>query len=104
MTEVEWEVVSEIAGAFQAEILRGLLEAQGIPVLLSQEGLGHSVYSLTVGPLGRVQILVPSELLNRARRVLSDYENGLFEDQGVPDFSPEIDSSPDPENSSEEET
>jgi len=80
MAEIEWEVVSETAGSFKAEMLKGLLEAQGIPVLLSQEGLGHSVYSLTVGPLARVQILVPAELIDRAQRVLNDIETGAFEE------------------------
>ncbi|OGO27031.1 MAG: hypothetical protein A2Z16_01500 [Chloroflexi bacterium RBG_16_54_18] len=88
MADTEWEVVSETAGSFNAEMLKGLLEAQGIPVLLSQEGLGHSVYSLTVGPLGRVQVLVPAELIDRARSVLNDIETGAFEedaDSGLPD-------------------
>ena len=80
MAETEWEVLSETAGSFHAEMLKGLLEAQGIPVLLSQEGLGHSVYSLTVGPLGRVQVLVPAELIDRARHVLKDIETGAFEE------------------------
>jgi hypothetical protein len=80
MAETEWEVVSETAGSFNAEMLKGLLEAQGIPVLISQEGLGHSVYSLTVGPLGRVQVLVPVELADRARGVLNDIESGAFEE------------------------
>jgi len=81
MAETEWEVVSETAGSFKAEMLKGLLEAQGIPVLLSQEGLGHSVYSLTVGPLARVQVLVPAELIDRAQSVLNDLETGAFEEE-----------------------
>jgi Putative prokaryotic signal transducing protein len=85
MEQVEWEVVSEIAGELNAELIKGLLESQGIPVMLSQEGLGHSVLSLTVGPLGRVQVLVPSSLVPRAQQVLSDYENGLFESPDTQD-------------------
>lgn len=80
MAEIEWEVASETAGSFEAEMLKGLLEAQGIPVLLSQEGLGHSVFTLTVGPLARVQILVPVELIDRAQRILNDIETGAFEE------------------------
>lgn len=79
MPETEWEVVSEAAGSFNAEMLKGLLEAQGIPVMLSQEGVGHSVFALTVGPLGTVQVLVPVELLERAREVLRDVDRGTFE-------------------------
>jgi hypothetical protein len=77
--EHHWEVADEVAGSLQAEILRGLLEAQGIPVILSQEGIAHSSYAVTVGPLGRVQILVPVELIERARQVLEDYRSGAFD-------------------------
>ena len=79
MDNFEWEVADEVSGALAAEILRGLLEAQGIPVLLSQEGLGHSAISVTVGRLGRVQILVPVQMVERARQVLKDYQSGVFE-------------------------
>ena len=36
MSEANWEVVYEANGSFLAEMLRGLLEAQEIPVVLSQ--------------------------------------------------------------------
>ncbi len=90
MAETEWEVVSETSGSFKAEMLKGLLEAQGIPVLLSQEGLGHSVYSLTVGPLASVQVLVPADLIDRAQSVLNDIESGAFE-EGADSQPPESD-------------
>jgi hypothetical protein len=79
MSETNWEVVYETTGSFLAEILRGLLEAQEIQVVLSQEGLAH-VYGLTVGTLGRVQILVPSHDLERAQQILEEYENSANTD------------------------
>jgi hypothetical protein len=78
MNDLQWEVVEEVAGDGRAKILAGLLEAQGIPVLLSQEGVG-SVYAVTVGKLGRVQILVPADSLEQARQVIEDYHLGAFE-------------------------
>ncbi len=81
MAEETWELLEEVTGSAQAEILRGLLEAQGITVLLSQEGLGRSVYTVTVGIMGEVQILVPLSQLERARQVISDYNAGVFEEQ-----------------------
>jgi hypothetical protein len=36
MSDQTWEVVEIVSGDLQAELLRGLLEAQGIPVMLSQ--------------------------------------------------------------------
>ncbi|MBN2551041.1 MAG: DUF2007 domain-containing protein [Anaerolineales bacterium] len=85
MVEDEWVVVDEVAGSLMGEILRGLLETQGIPVLLAQEGAGHSVYGLTVGPLGSVQILVPPEQASNARQMLDDYYAGAFQQAESPD-------------------
>jgi hypothetical protein len=84
MIDEKWDVLEEVAGSFQAEMLRGLLEAQEIPVVLSQEGAGH-VYSVTVGPLGRVQILVPVNQMEQARKLLDDYYAGAFENQEFPE-------------------
>lgn len=88
----QWIVVEEVAGPFQAELLRGLLEAQGIPVMISQEGIGH-VYSLTVGTLGRTQVLVPSDKIERARKILDDYHRGDLENLEFGDESAEGDDS-----------
>lgn len=76
MGESEWEVVYEAEGPLQAELLRGLLEAQEISVVLSQEGIGR-VYGLTVGPLAVVQILVPESQVGRARQILKDYDSNV---------------------------
>lgn len=81
MVEDSWELLDVVAGTALAEMLRGLLEAQGIQVLLSQEGLGHSVYTVTVGLMGEVQILVPKSQLEGARKVIEDYNAGVFEEQ-----------------------
>jgi hypothetical protein len=78
MADQTWEFLTDADGELNAEIMRGLLVAQGIPVTLSQEGAGK-VYGLTIGEFGRVEILVPSGYLTQARQVLEDYENGVFE-------------------------
>ncbi len=77
MPEENWEVIDEVAGDIQAEMLRGLLEAQGYRVWLSQEGAGRA-YGLTLSTLGAVQILVPSDSAEGARHVLDDYYAGLY--------------------------
>jgi hypothetical protein len=92
MTDEKWEVLDEAPSPFQAEIVRGLLEAQEIPTILLQEGVGRAV-GFTVGPLGVVQILVPSSEMKRAAIILDDYYAGrlaihdTFEDQS--DLEPE---------------
>jgi hypothetical protein len=80
MENEKWQVIEEIDGDLQAEILRGLLEAQGIQVLLSQEGIAHFAYSLTVGPLSTVQVLVPSSQAEAALAILEDFHQGKFEE------------------------
>jgi hypothetical protein len=64
----------------EAEVLRGVLEAQGIPSALSQEAAG-SVIPVTVGAFGVVDLLVPASRLEEARRVVEAYRNGSLEDE-----------------------
>jgi len=71
----DWIVLDEVAGMLQAEILRGLLEAQEIPTVLSQEGAGRAI-GLIIGTMGTVQILVPSKDQDRARELLEAYYAG----------------------------
>jgi hypothetical protein len=77
MTEQQWEIVDVVNGEFQAQLLRGLLEAQGVLVQLSQEGAGRA-YGLSVGALGEVQILVPTDSKDLAEQILKDYYEGKF--------------------------
>jgi hypothetical protein len=92
MVEQEWVLLEKVQGQFQAEILKGLLEAQGITVYLNQEGAAHA-YAVEVGTLGMVEILVPSGMIKDARQVLEayyrgDFENMEYEEPG-PDESPD---------------
>jgi len=86
MPERRWEVVEEVAGELNAELLRGLLEAQGIDVFLSQEGAGRAI-GLSFSPMGLVQVLVPNDAVEEARAILAEYYSGELsspaeEDQG----------------------
>jgi hypothetical protein len=78
MTEAKWELIANVSGELQADILRNLLEAQGIKVFLNQEGAGRA-YGLTVGPMGEVQVLVPENQSEAARQVVDDYYAGKFD-------------------------
>jgi hypothetical protein len=68
MTQPPVTVMSYLSRA-QAEILRGLLEAEGITVVLSQEAAG-SVLPVDVGAFGQVELLVPADQAARAREIL----------------------------------
>jgi|Deesub1362A_J573_1020465.scaffolds.fasta_scaffold02324_7 hypothetical protein len=73
-----WVRVDEVQGMLQAEILAGLLRAQGLEVRLSQESAAAAI-GLNVGPMGVVEIQVPQGQEARARKVLEDYYAGKFE-------------------------
>jgi hypothetical protein len=85
MSEERWEVIVEVAGQLQSEIMRGMLEAQGIKVWISQEGAGRA-YGLNVGRLGRVQILVPAGEVEQAKALLDEYYSGQLEDETFDDY------------------
>ncbi|MCU0486869.1 MAG: DUF2007 domain-containing protein [Anaerolineales bacterium] len=90
MNQEEWVLIDTTAGQLQAEIVRGMLEAQGIQVWLNQAGAAHA-YAMTVGSMGRVEVLVPSSASEQAQRILSDYYAGTLEDmglQGIEDVQP----------------
>jgi hypothetical protein len=77
MTNSKWEVVAEVYGDLEAEIIRGLLQAENIPVTLSKEGAGQAL-GLQVGIMGEVQVLVPSEYVSNARDIVDDYFSGNY--------------------------
>lgn len=90
MNQEEWVLVDTCAGQLQAELVRGLLEAQDIPVWLNQAGAAHA-YAMTVGSLGRVEVLVPSPDRERAEHVLDEYYSGKLDGmglQGIEDVPP----------------
>lgn len=67
---VRWVRVAVALGPAHAEILRGRLEAEGIPARVLQEPAG-SVYGLTVGLLGQIDVVVPQEYAAQACDLLA---------------------------------
>jgi hypothetical protein len=53
----------------EAQILKGRLESEGIPVLLSYDSTSL-VYGFTVNGLGEVKIMVPKHLAQEAKEIL----------------------------------
>ena len=78
MAELKWVEIEKIYDPVQAELLRGLLEAQGFDVLLSQEGAAKAL-GINVGAMGDTQLLVRSEDEAAARKVLNEYVSGDLE-------------------------
>jgi hypothetical protein len=75
MDELKWEVLTDVQGRLEAELLKTYFAAYGIDVELFQEAVGHHVYPVTVNGLGYVQIFVSKEQAQAARRLLDEYNN-----------------------------
>ena len=69
MSAREQLVTVRTAKYMEAQIIKGRLESEGIPVLLSYESAGL-VYGLTVDGLGEVKIMVPQRLAKEAKEIL----------------------------------
>ena len=75
MDELKWELLAEVSGRFEAEMLKSYLEAEEIEVQLFQEGAGQDIYPVTFGPLAMVQVFVPNDKINDARSILESYNS-----------------------------
>lgn len=53
----------------EAQIIKGRLESEGIPVLLSYESAGL-IYGITIDGLGEVKVMVPERLAEEAKEIL----------------------------------
>jgi len=69
MSSEERLVTVRVARQIEAQIIKGRLESEGIPVLLSYESAGL-VWGLTVDGIGEVRIMVPKPLAEQAKEIL----------------------------------
>jgi hypothetical protein len=72
--DLKWDLLTEVGGRLQADLLKSHLEAEGIEVELFQEAVGRHAYPVTIDGLGRVQVFVATKDLTSARQILRDYE------------------------------
>ena len=75
----EWQTACTASGMVHANIIIGKLESEGISARLKYEAIGP-IYGLTADGLGKVEILVPFPLLERARQVLAE----IYRDEEIP--------------------
>jgi len=69
MSQSEALVAVRTTSYMEAQIIKGRLESEGIPVLLRYESAGL-VYGITVDGLGEVKIMVPRNLAEEAKEIL----------------------------------
>ena len=75
MNEMKWEKLTEIYGRLEADMAKSYLEAEGIPVELFQEAVGHHAFPTTIDGLGRVQLFVPKEKIEEAKMLLETLQD-----------------------------
>ncbi|MDW8316646.1 MAG: DUF2007 domain-containing protein [Anaerolineae bacterium] len=72
--------VYRAANELEAQVVKGLLETNDIPVLLQGESL-RTALAVTVGPLAEVRVLVPAPLAEQAQALLAQHGEEDLADQ-----------------------
>jgi len=73
MDKLKYELLAEINGRMQADLLKSYLEAEGVKVELFQEAVGHHIYPVMIDGLARVQVFVPKTQAVDARKLLDAF-------------------------------
>ena len=72
--EMKWELLAEVQGRWEADIIKAYLAGSGIDSELFQEAAGQ-LFPTSLDILGRVQIFVPKDQAEEARKLLEEYDN-----------------------------
>ena len=80
MDELKWELLTEVQGRFNADILKAYLESCGIEIETFQESLGQNIFPTNLDILGNVQLFVSKEQVDDARKLLEEFNNMEDED------------------------
>jgi hypothetical protein len=68
--EVEYERIAEVLGRGEADVIKGMLEAEGIDAQLVEESVSQSSFAV---PFANVQIFVPSAQAQQARDLVRPF-------------------------------
>jgi hypothetical protein len=71
----DYEIVYTAHGQLDAEMIKVLLESNGIQASIAGESVG-TAYGIVFGPLGDMDILVPNSQADNARSILDAMERG----------------------------
>ena len=76
--------VTRVFNSLEAEMLRGCLEAEGIPATLGDAQTIQTDTLLTVA-LGGIRVMVPSSFADAARQTVAAFERGALAIDELPD-------------------
>jgi hypothetical protein len=79
MSAEQFKKIAVVNDPSEAEVLRGMLEAQGISVLLTKEA-ASSVYGLTSGIFAEIEIFVPQSKVKEAEQLAEEFLGKTIED------------------------
>jgi hypothetical protein len=79
VAHMKLERLTTSADSVAATVIKGLLEEAGIPVMLRAYQSAGWLFPGTPGSLGAMEVLVPGECLERARRTLAEAEAAAAE-------------------------
>jgi hypothetical protein len=68
----DWVVIETVHGELAANVLKSILESEGVPALLQSRG--GTVYAFSVGKLGEVKVMVPKAFEEKARELIKPEE------------------------------
>jgi hypothetical protein len=74
MDELKYELLTEVLGQVEGELLKLYFQSCDVEVELFEEASTQNVITVT---FGRVQVYVKKEDAKRARKLLEKYENKL---------------------------
>ncbi|HSG28416.1 MAG TPA: DUF2007 domain-containing protein [Candidatus Krumholzibacterium sp.] len=77
------EVIS-VQGEMEAKLIYGILEAEGIRVLV-KSNMASGLLPFTADGMGKVSLLVQEDDLDTARTIIEEYRKGLDADEGPED-------------------
>jgi hypothetical protein len=77
MDKMRYEKIGEANSRAEGDVIESFLEAEGIDVELVEESISHSSYAFSSA---RVQIFVPKEKIEQARKLLKPYDDILQEE------------------------
>lgn len=77
----DWVVVDGFVDVIHADIVRGRIEAEGIPAILGNRHLVSADW-LYSQAMGGVQIMVPLEHVVEARDIIADIDAGEYSESG----------------------
>jgi len=95
--EVDLVTVTRVFNTLEAEMLRGCLEAEGIPATLGDVQTVQTDTLLTVA-MGGVRIMVPAPFADAARQTIEAFERGALAIDELPPESEDAPAAPDVES------